>query len=158
MTLRAIVASLALVLVGGCVLAPKFEEPKLDVVDVQMLRGDLLRQQLRVRMRVQNPNDRELPVRSIEYQVQVAGEAFAHGESERNFIVPANGETEFDVSVTANAAAARAAPAGQRPQARYRRVSDDRQGVAGQGMRAQHSLRQRRAVQAALISCSYSAT
>lgn len=106
MTLRAIVACLALALAGGCVLAPKFEEPKLDVVDVQMLRGDLLRQELRVRMRVQNPNNRELAVRSIEYQVRVAGEAFAHGESERNFTVPANGETEFDVSVTANAAAA----------------------------------------------------
>jgi hypothetical protein len=38
--------------------------------------------------------------------VKVAGEAFAHGESERNFVVPANGETEFDVGVTANAAAA----------------------------------------------------
>jgi LEA14-like dessication related protein len=106
MKLRALMASLALVLAAGCALVPKFKEPHLEVVNVEMLKGDLLRQELRVRMRVQNPNDRALPVKSIEYQVEVAGEAFAHGESERDFVVPANGEKEFDVSVTANAASA----------------------------------------------------
>ncbi|MEO6079763.1 MAG: LEA type 2 family protein [Steroidobacteraceae bacterium] len=106
MFLRGALACLAISMLGGCVLVPKFKEPKLDVVDVQMLRGDLLQQELRVRMVVRNPNNRELSVRSIQYQVQVAGEAFAHGESERDFKVPANGETQFDVSVTANAAAA----------------------------------------------------
>lgn len=105
MYLRAFVACTALAL-GGCALVPKFKEPHLQVVDVQMLRGDLLKQELRVRMLVQNPNDRELSIRSIQYEVHVAGEAFAHGESERNFIVPANGDKEFDVGVTANAAAA----------------------------------------------------
>lgn len=96
---------LVILLAGGCALAPKFKEPELDVVDVQMLRGDLLQQELRVRMLVRNPNDRALAVRRIQYEVQVAGEAFAHGESERDFNVPANGEAEFDVGVTANAAA-----------------------------------------------------
>jgi LEA14-like dessication related protein len=93
-------------LAGGCALVPKFEEPHLQVVEVELLRGNLLQQELRVRMNVRNPNKRELAVRSIQYEVQLAGEAFAHGESGRNFIVPANGETQFDVSVTANAAAA----------------------------------------------------
>jgi len=106
MLLRSFVACLALALAAGCVVGPSFKEPHLDVVNVQMLKGDLLRQELRVRMRVQNPNDRELPVRGVDYEVQLAGEAFAHGQSERDFVVPANGETEFDVSVTANAAAA----------------------------------------------------
>jgi LEA14-like dessication related protein len=103
--LRGQVVCLALLLAAGCALAPKFKEPKLDVVDVQMLRGNLLQQELRVRMLVRNPNDRALAVRRVQYEVQVAGEAFAHGESERDFNVPANGEAQFDVSVTANAAA-----------------------------------------------------
>jgi LEA14-like dessication related protein len=97
---------LVILLAGGCALVPAFKEPELDVVDVQLLRGDLLQQELRVRMLVRNPNDRALPVRRVQYQVKVAGEAFAHGESERDFNVPANGETRFDVGVTANAAAA----------------------------------------------------
>lgn len=106
MGVRQIMAGTMLVLLAGCSAVVPLQEPKLQVVGVELLRGDLLRQELRVRMRVQNPNDRQLPVRSITYEVQLGGEAFAHGESESDFLVPANGETEFDVSVTANAAAA----------------------------------------------------
>lgn len=106
MGVRRILAGAMLVMLGACSAVVPLQEPKLQVVGVELLRGDLLRQELRVRMRVQNPNDRQLPVRSITYEVQLGGEPFAHGESERDFLVPANGETEFDVSVTANAAAA----------------------------------------------------
>lgn len=106
MGVRQIAAGAMLATLGACSAVVPLQEPKLQVVGVELLRGDLLRQELRVRMRVQNPNARELPVRSITYEVQLGGEAFAHGESERDFLVPANGETEFDVSVTANAAAA----------------------------------------------------
>jgi LEA14-like dessication related protein len=93
--------------VGACgALLPKLETPHLQVVGVEVLRSDLLQQQLRVRMHVQNPNTRALPVRGIAYTLEVAGEEFAHGVSDRDFLVPALGEMEFDVSVTANAAGA----------------------------------------------------
>jgi LEA14-like dessication related protein len=93
-------------LAGGCALVPRLEQPRLEVVEVQLLRADLFQQELRVGMRVQNPNNRDLNVRSIQYEVKVADQAFAHGESARDFTVPANGETQFDVNVTANAASA----------------------------------------------------
>jgi LEA14-like dessication related protein len=107
MTVR-IPAALALgLLLGACSsMLPRLEPPELQVVRIEVERADLLQQQLRVRMRVQNPNDRSLPVRGITYEMEVAGEPFAHGESEKNFEVPALGSTEFDVSVTANAASA----------------------------------------------------
>ncbi|MGC4028895.1 MAG: LEA type 2 family protein [Steroidobacteraceae bacterium] len=97
-------ALLAVAMTGCSGIVPKLETPQLQVVGVDLLRSDLLTQQLRVRMRVTNPNDRVLPVRSIIYRVEVAGEPFAQGESERNFEVPALGSTEFDVGMTANAA------------------------------------------------------
>jgi LEA14-like dessication related protein len=103
MAMRTLMAVLVVMVLGACAYS-RLEKPDLKVVDVQLLKGDLLQQQLRVRMRVQNPNDRELPVSGITYQLQVGGEAFAHGESERNFVVPALGSAEFDVNVTANAA------------------------------------------------------
>ncbi|MBK6672449.1 MAG: LEA type 2 family protein [Proteobacteria bacterium] len=103
--MRVLTALVLLAGLAGCAYA-RLEKPTLQVVDVQMLKGDLLQQQLKLRMRVQNPNDRELPVAGITYELAVAGEAFAHGESERNFIVPALGSAEFDVNVTANAATA----------------------------------------------------
>jgi LEA14-like dessication related protein len=103
-----LIVMLALAGLGsGCSsLVPKLETPDLAVVNVEVLRSDLLQQELKVRMRVTNPNDRSLPVRSITYRMEVAGEQFAQGESERDFEVPALGTTEFDVNVTANAAGA----------------------------------------------------
>jgi len=102
---RLMAALLMLAALAGCAYS-HLEKPRLEVVDVLLLKGDLLQQQLRLRMRVQNPNNRQLPVAGITYDLAVAGEAFAHGESERDFIVPALGSAEFDVNVTANAATA----------------------------------------------------
>ena len=85
-------------------LVPKLQPPQLSVVGVELVKADLLQQQLRVRMHVHNPNDRALPVRGIEYTVQVAGDDVAHGDSDRDFTVPALGDSEFDVNVYANAA------------------------------------------------------
>ena len=103
-SIAALLASAALALAGCSTLGYKFETPQLTVVQVELVKGDLLQQNLRVRLHVRNPNRRELPVNGITYEIEVAGEKFAHGESERDFVVPALGETEFDVGVTANAA------------------------------------------------------
>jgi LEA14-like dessication related protein len=96
---------LCLVWLSACgVLGPRIETPKLQVVHIDVLHSDLMQQQLRVRLSVRNPNDRVLQVRGITYRMEVAGETFANGESQRDFEVPAQGTTEFDVSMTANAA------------------------------------------------------
>jgi LEA14-like dessication related protein len=95
-----------LVLASGCGGVSSLQAPDLEVVDVKLLGGDLSGQQLRVRMRVTNPNDRELPVKGITYRMEVGGEQFATGESERAFVVPALGSTEFDMSMNADMAGA----------------------------------------------------
>src|ERR1700744_2627287 len=98
--------ALALLLpLGGCSLfVPKLETPQLSIVNVQVLKSDLWHQELRVRMRVQNPNDRTLPIKGITYSLDVDDQEFAHGESAASFVVPALGEAEFDMSVSANMA------------------------------------------------------
>lgn len=92
-------------LVGGCAVA-RLQPPRLQVVEVGLLGASVLKQELRLRLRVQNPNDVELPVRGITYEVLLAGENFASGQSDRDITVPALGETDFNVDITANAAAA----------------------------------------------------
>ena len=101
--MRSLCGALALIALSSCS-SMTMEKPHLEVVNVQMLKGDLLQQEFKVRMRVDNPNDRELPVRSITYKLQLAGEEFAQGESVSSFTVPAKGSTEFDLSMKANAA------------------------------------------------------
>ena len=48
----------AVLLLGGCALTPRLIPPTLTVVDVQLQGSDLWEQHLKVRMHVQNPNDR----------------------------------------------------------------------------------------------------
>jgi LEA14-like dessication related protein len=54
-------AALGLMLAACSSMLPKLEAPQLQVVKVDVLKSDFLQQELRVRMRVDNPNDRVLP-------------------------------------------------------------------------------------------------
>ena len=87
--------------VGGCV-STKFEAPKLSIVSVGMMSADIFNQQFRIRLHVQNPNDRELPIKGIQYELFLQGDSFAEGVSDQPFVVPAMGEAEFDTVVTTN--------------------------------------------------------
>lgn len=100
----ALVLATAVLLPAGCALGPKFQTPQLSIVGVQIENSDLWLQRLKVHMHVHNPNDRALPVKSIEYTLEVAGQQFASGESGAAFVVPSQGDAEFDMSVTANMA------------------------------------------------------
>jgi LEA14-like dessication related protein len=95
---------LALPLAACALFAPKFTAPQLSIVGVELQQGDVWKQQLKVRMHVHNPNDRALPVTGLSYRLEVAGEDFARGEAASQFSVPALGDTEFDMNVTANIA------------------------------------------------------
>jgi LEA14-like dessication related protein len=83
-------------------LVPKIETPRLMLVSAAMTSGDIFSQTFRLRMHVQNPNDRELPIRGIDYQLFLEGDSFAEGLSDQPFVVPALGETEFDLTVRTN--------------------------------------------------------
>lgn len=93
-------------LVAACALAPHLSAPHLQIVGVQLVGSDLLAQQLKVRMHVDNPNDRVLPIAGLEYTLEVDGEPLATGESAASFVVPALGSAEFDMNVTTNVAGA----------------------------------------------------
>lgn len=98
-------ALLALALLAACsMFMPKLEPPQLSIVSVELGRSDLFTQHLKVRMRVDNPNDRALPIEGLSYTLDVEGEQAAQGATSASFTVPALGEAEFDMDVTANLA------------------------------------------------------
>jgi len=90
--------------VAGC--APKFERPNLIVTSIEMRGGNLLQQNFLVKFQVQNPNQRALPVNGLHAELSVAGERIASGVSNRGFVVPPMGQSEFDMTITANMALA----------------------------------------------------
>jgi LEA14-like dessication related protein len=105
-TLRLITAFLVLLTAGCSFFVPKLETPKLSVVNVEMQKSDLWEQRMKVRMRVANPNDRPIPVKGLTVTLDVQGQELAHGVSGASFNVPALGEAEFDMNMTANMAGA----------------------------------------------------
>ena len=98
---RAALCTLA-VFFAACALGPKVEVPRLTLVRIAMTSADIFNQQFMVRVHVQNPNDRELPIRGIDYKLFLEGDSFAEGVSDKPFVVPALGETEFDMIVRTN--------------------------------------------------------
>jgi LEA14-like dessication related protein len=85
---------------------PKFIRPDVTVSSIQMRGGNLLQQSFAVKLNIQNPNDRALPVQGLHVELNVGGEQIASGVSDRAVIVPAHGESEFDMTITANVALA----------------------------------------------------
>ncbi len=121
--MRFAAALLAALLGSGCALSPKLEPPTLSIVAVQLTSGTLWEQRLKVRMRVHNPNDLALPVKSLEYALEVEGQPFASGMSDASFVVPALGQAEFDMSMTTNVAGTLIQLLGRGPDARGQSVA-----------------------------------
>jgi LEA14-like dessication related protein len=97
----------ALSILSGCSLVtPKFTRPNVTVISIEMRGGNLLQQNFAVKLNIENPNDRALPVRGLHTELSVGGEQIASGVSDRAIIVPAFGASEFDLTITANLALA----------------------------------------------------
>ena len=89
---------------AACAHTPQLEPPKVSIVGVQLVSAELWVQHLQVRLHLHNPNDRDLPVRGLEYSIEIAGEEFASGSHADSFVVPPHGDAEFDTNVTTNVA------------------------------------------------------
>jgi LEA14-like dessication related protein len=96
----------SLCLVACSLVTPKFERPTVSVTGIELVNGNLLQQTFRVKFNIQNPNDRALPVSGLHAALSVGGEHVAQGQNERAFVVPAKGDADFDMMITANMALA----------------------------------------------------
>jgi LEA14-like dessication related protein len=95
---------LLLITLGACSLTPKFTRPNVTVSSIEFRGGNLLQQSFAVKLNIQNPNDRALPVRGLHTELSVGGEKIASGVSDHAVVIPAFGESEFDMTITANMA------------------------------------------------------
>ena len=95
------------VCLGACsLMAPKFNRPNVTVISIELRGGNLLQQNFAVKLNIQNPNDRPLPVHGLHAELNVGGEQIASGVSDRAVVIPAFGESEFNLTITANLALA----------------------------------------------------
>jgi LEA14-like dessication related protein len=91
----------------GCAsLMPRLVPPTLDVTGVNLAGSDLAHTQISVQLHVTNPNARSLSVQGIDCTLALAGTQFAQGMTDAPFVVPASGETDFQVTLNADLATA----------------------------------------------------
>jgi LEA14-like dessication related protein len=100
--LRAAFCAVVICLSACSAFAPKLDAPRLSLMGVRMTSADIFSQQFVVRMHVQNPNDRDIPVNGLDYKLFLEGDSFAEGVSSKPFVIPALGETEFDLPIQTN--------------------------------------------------------
>lgn len=73
--------------------------PDVRLTDVEVTSLDFSSQTFRLGFDVSNPNPFPLPVTRIRYGLALDGQQFAAGETAGNFVVSANGDGEFAISV-----------------------------------------------------------
>ena len=100
---RGILRLVLLALVTGCSSLPgNPEPPRVNLVGLQLVSMELFEQRYQVRLRIKNPNAYELPIHGIDFRLDINGQAFADGVSNRSVTVPAYGEDVIALEVSSN--------------------------------------------------------
>ena len=88
-------------LLGGCALT-RLQAPAITAGSVELTDMALDEQRFTVHLHVENPNDRALPIKSVNCTLQLEDVDVGQGESAAPFSVPAHGATDFDMLVRTN--------------------------------------------------------
>jgi LEA14-like dessication related protein len=96
----------ALVVLAGCAsLAPKIEAPRVSLEAVRVARIVDARAEVSLKLRLTNPNDTELALKALEYEVKLDGREAATGRTTRVEPLPAGGEGAVEISGQVDVAA-----------------------------------------------------
>lgn len=100
---RCLLLSVVLVLVGCAALQMQTAEaPRVSISRLALTDLSLFEQRFALTLRLENPNEFALPISGFDYALELDGETFATGVSDRAVTVPALGEGEVTLSVASN--------------------------------------------------------
>ena len=93
---------LTVALLSCSALTRKPEPPRVTLVGLKLVSVELLEQRYQISLRVKNPNTFELPIRGIDFQLELNGRNFADGVGSQSIDVPAFGENVIELEVSSN--------------------------------------------------------
>lgn len=96
--MRRVLLVLCLALLGAC--ASAWRKPEVDVVGVQLVGGSPLAPRFVLTLLVRNPNDRELVLDSLRFEMVSGERRFASGMSASAATIPALGEGAVELEAT----------------------------------------------------------
>ncbi|MBK8325268.1 MAG: LEA type 2 family protein [Betaproteobacteria bacterium] len=89
----------ALLLVTACAALYGLKSPNVSVTAIEVRELRLLEQKFRVQVRVQNPNDVDIAVNGMSFELELNGKPFATGVSNQVVTVPRYGTGTVEVEV-----------------------------------------------------------
>jgi LEA14-like dessication related protein len=97
------VLMLLVVVMTGCAsLTTRPEAPRVSLIGLKPISMDLFEQRFMVSLRVKNPNQFVLPIRGLDFNMDINGNRFADGLSATNVDIPALGEGRVDIEVSSS--------------------------------------------------------
>ena len=84
-------------LLAGC--AAPLQKPEVSLAGVELVGIGLVEQRLLLKFNVSNPNDVDLPVKALSFDLDLDGQPFAKGTSEQPVTIARHAEAQLDVKV-----------------------------------------------------------
>lgn len=98
---RFIVAVIAIVLLSGCTMVPTrgtLRSPDVEILEIEPEKISVSQQVFRIRIKVGNPNNEDLPVAALRGSIVLDGVDFTNIDIQKPFIVVSRGDYRVDVS------------------------------------------------------------
>ena len=89
-------AILVLALLVGC--SGLSKKPEISLAGIDLVGLGLLEQRFVLKLRILNPNDADLSVNALRFDVEIEGRHFARGVSESALVVPPLGESVLEIA------------------------------------------------------------
>lgn len=99
-TARAVLAAGLALLAVACTGLSRLEPPEVVLTDIRSLPSTVLEQRFEVGLRLYNPNNRELPVDGLDFELALNGRRLARGATGDGFVLPRLGEATTTVTVS----------------------------------------------------------
>ena len=102
-TQKLLLLLLLVVLLNGCAGLPANTQPvRVNLVSMNVVDMQLFEQRYALTIRIKNPNPQPLKVAGLDFSLQINGEDFADGVSNRAVEIPAYGEATTEVQVSSS--------------------------------------------------------
>jgi LEA14-like dessication related protein len=89
-----------IVLMASCSTMPKdFEAPRVSITDLTPKEMAIFEQKFDVKLRIQNPNNTDLSINGLKFDIDLNEREFANGMSGQRVVVPRFGSEVVDVEV-----------------------------------------------------------
>ncbi len=85
---------------SGCQTLGSLESPEVSLAGINLNKVSLFEQEWGLTLRARNPNDRDLTLKGMDYEIYVNGEKFGRGLTAETVTLPAMGDATVRTTIT----------------------------------------------------------